>query len=157
MSNVIGIHHAGLVVPDIEAAKSFYKDFAGYRVVGERRWDAGSTLSQVVGIEQSAAKFCMLQGDYGFLELFEYEEPATSANPSRRNANDLGIRHVCFQVRDVDQALAQVVALGGTKTHDPITNERGVRAVYCRDPFGNLLELIAPAGPLPGLEELNAE
>ena len=68
------------------------------------------------------------------------------------NANDHGIRHLCFQVDDVEEALARVIELGGGKMNEPVTNELGITCVYCRDPFGNLLELIKPAGGFPSIK-----
>ena len=96
----------------------------------------------------------MLEGPYGFLELFEYEQPQSTADPASLDANDYGIRHLCFQVEDVAQALARVVELGGGKMNEPVTNELGITCVYCRDPFGNLLELIRPAGVFPSIKNI---
>ena len=90
---------------------------------------------------------------YGYLELFEYKQPQSTADPASLGANDYGIRHLCFQVEDVAQALTRVIELGGGKMNEPVTNELGITCVYCRDPFGNLLELIRPAGGFPSIKK----
>lgn len=53
---------------------------------------------------------------------------------------------------DVEQALARVIELGGGKMNEPVTNELGITCVYCRDPFGNLLELVKPVGGFPTIQ-----
>ena len=154
MGNIVGFHHAAIVVPDMEKAIRFYSALAGYEKIRESRWDSDSAFNRIIGMTGSSARFCMLEGPYGFLELFEYEQPQSTADPASLDANDYGIRHLCFQVEDVAQALARVVELGGGKMNEPVTNELGITCVYCRDPFGNLLELIRPAGVFPSIKNI---
>jgi catechol 2,3-dioxygenase-like lactoylglutathione lyase family enzyme len=154
------MHHAGIVVPDLDSAVTFYCELAGFEAIRKSSWDASNTtFNQIIGLDNSAAKFCMLKGKNGFLELFEYVSPTSEAAPERRSANDLGIRHLCFEVDNVRAALDRVVELGGSRINDPVTNDAGITAVYCRDPFGNLLELVTPApgGPFRSLITLNEE
>lgn len=153
MGNIVGFHHAAIVVPDLDRAVRFYSALAGYEKIRESRWDRTSVFNQIIGMTGSSARFCMLEGPYGFLELFEYEQLQSTADPFSLNAGDYGIRHLCFQVEDVEEALARVVELGGSKMNEPVTNELGITCVYCRDPFGNLLELIRPAGGFPSINQ----
>ena len=152
-----GMHHAGIVVPDLDAAVVFYCALAGYEKLRESSWNENdNAFSQIIGIEKSAARFCMLKGRNGFLELFEYRVPASDADPGIRAANDLGIRHICFEVDNVASALKRLIELGGSPINEPVTNEAGITATYCRDPFGNLLEFVSPAdgGPFRSLTSL---
>ncbi len=151
MANVLGFHHAAIVVPDLDKAVRFYCELAGYEKIRQSCWDSESVFNRIIGMSASSARFCMLQGPNGYLELFEYEQPASTADPASLDAGDYGIRHLCFQVEDVDKALKQVVELGGRKMNNPVTNNLGITCVYCRDPFGNLLELISPTGDFPQL------
>jgi len=113
--------------------------------VRETSWDSDNEIfNRVIGLERSSARLCMLQGPNSFLELFEYSSPASDACPANSAASDYGIRHLCFEVDNVAFAIEAVVRLGGSKINDPVTNNAGVTATYCRDPFGNLLELVAP-------------
>jgi len=154
------LHHPGIVVPNLEKAVSFYCALTGFEKVRETSWATDNTIfNRVVGLEGSAARLCLLQGKASYLELFEYSAPASEAAPGERGASDYGIRHLCFEVSNVATILEKVVELGGSKINEPVTNESGTSAVYCRDPFGNLLELIAPspAGAFPSLRSTNGE
>ena len=153
MANVAGFHHAAIVVPDLDRAVQFYSALAGYEKIRESRWDSESAFNRIIGLTGSSARFCMLEGPNSYLELFEYQQPQSTADPASLDANDYGIRHLCFQVEDVAQALARVIELGGGKMNEPVTNELGITCVYCRDPFGNLLELIKPAGGFPSIKD----
>jgi len=146
------LHHPGIVVPDLDKAVTFYCALTGFEKVRETSWTSDNTIfNEVVGLKNSAARLCLLQGKNGYLELFEYSAPASEAAPGERAAHDYGIRHLCFEVSNVATVLEKVVTLGGSQINEPVTNDSGTTAVYCRDPFGNLLELIAPspAGPFP--------
>ena len=146
--NFIGLHHAGVVVPDLDAAIQFYCDMFGFEVLSTGSWGADNeNFNQIVGLESSAARFCMLKGTNSFLELFEYADAAGSVRPI--NANETGIRHLCMAVHDVDKALADCERLGGSRINAPVSVPGGATSSYCRDPFGNLLELVAPAGRFP--------
>ena len=151
MGNIVGFHHAAIVVPDLDRATCFYVALAGYEKIRGSRWESDSVFNRVTGLSGSSARFCLLRGPCGYLELFEFEQPRSAAHPALLDASDYGIRHLCFQVQDVAAALARVVELGGGKMNEPVTNELGITCVYCRDPFGNLLELIRPAAGFPSL------
>ena len=129
MSNIVGFHHVAIVVPDLEKAIRFYSALAGYEKIRESRWNSDSDFNRIIGMTGSSARYCMLEGPGGFLELFEYEQPQSTADPASLNANDHGIRHLCFQVENVDQALARVIELGGGKMNEPVTNELGITCV----------------------------
>jgi len=160
LSPCLILHHPGIVVPDLEAAANFYSTLTGFEIVRETSWTTDHVIfNKVVGLKGSAARLCLLRGKNSYLELFEYSAPASNAVPGEREASDYGIRHLCFEVVSVATVLKQVVALGGSQINDPVTNESGTTAVYCRDPFGNLLELVAPspAGPFPSLRPTDDE
>ena len=53
--------------------------------------------------------------------------------------------------------LERCVELGGQKMNDPFSVPGGATAVYCRDPFGNLLELVEPGGRFPPLVAATAQ
>lgn len=149
---VRGFHHPGIVVPDLDSAIAFYVEFIGCELIRRASWDAEDEgFNQVIGLRGSAARFCLLRCSNSYLELFEYSSPEVLEQPGEYQANQLGIRHIAFVVEDVAAALARCVELGGSKINDPVTMPGRATAVYCRDPFGNLLELVKPRGNFPDL------
>ncbi|MCS7234894.1 MAG: VOC family protein [Armatimonadota bacterium] len=64
-------------------------------------------------------------------------EPGAGSPPSRR--------HVCFEVDDLEAARA-LLATHGVRVEDAPPRP-GVRRLFCWDPFGNQVELMAEEGP----------
>ena len=139
MSSLIcGIHHIGINVPDLEAARRFYETVFGFEVIGVDRWDEGNAdINAYVGMDESAANSYMLRGANTYLELWNYQVPASTSDPSERLASDHGYTHVCFTLTDFDQVLDALLKAGGSLIK-PLTNARpgGAKIHYCRDPFG---------------------
>lgn len=155
---VLGFHHPGIVVPDLERGMAFYSQLLGYEVILQSAWEADSAFfNQIVGLQGSAARFCMLKGPNAYLELFEYSAPAPRARTAPCQANEMGIRHIAFVVADAERAVQRCVALGGTKINDPVVAPGRAAAVYCRDPFGNLLEFVKPLGAFPELPSFSPD
>lgn len=149
---VLGFHHPGITVPNLDAGVAFYSRLFGYEVVVQSAWEKDNKhFNQVVGLQGSAARFCMLKGANAYLELFEYSAPVTVSGALAQQANELGIRHLAFLVSDVEEALRRCVELGGSKMNDPSAVPGRAAAVYCRDPFGNLLEFVESLGGFPEL------
>ena len=98
----------------------------------------------------------MLRGSGGHLELWRYSAPAqTGRDPGAQGANELGLRHLAIEVTDVAAALDRVVELGGAKLGAPVElSSDGAAVVYCRDPFGTILELMSPGATLSGLDDV---
>ncbi len=154
-----GIHHVGLVVPDLDAAITFYGALLGMEVIERDRWRAPDlAVDQAVGLTGSSADGVMMRGSGSFLELWRYYEPSqVGDDPAEQGAHELGLRHLAIEVADVDdvdEALARLVELGGSRMGDPIRAEGGAAVVYCRDPFGTIIELMATGVDLASLDDL---
>ena len=162
MSMVCGIHHIGIIVPDLEAGRKFYEDVFDFTVIGVDDWHEGNEdVNKYVGMDESSAISYMMQGANTYLEIWQYLTPPTDANPADYVASDRGYRHVCFLVTDFDAMLEKFLAAGGSLIK-PLGNGRpgGAKIHYCRDPFGNIIELLEMPGRagsrirnLPGVEE----
>ena len=146
-----GFHHAGLITPDLDRAISFYTELLEYEVVREGEWKSdGAMFNKIIGMKDSAARFAMLKGvDGTYLEIFEFSTPPSLVKPEQLNANDYGIRHLCFLVDDVAAVQEKLVKLGGSLMNEPVENPGKATASYCRDPFGNLLEFVCPVKNFP--------
>ena len=121
MSEFIGLHHASLLVADLQRALRFYVDVLGLRV-DDSRPDlgfAGAWLT--VGQQQ--------------VHLLELPNPDPLEGRPAHAGRD---RHTAFCVTGLE-ALEKKLAEAGVG----FTRSRsGRHAVFCRDPDGNGVELI---------------
>ena len=158
---ILGFAHPGLVVPDLEKARRFYEEMFGFRHFCDEGWSDSPVADRVVGLEASACRGVTLAGHNCYLELFEFSEPEPSTSQTESaNANVPGIRHLCFFVDDCRAEYERLLKLGGKSLGEPADIGGGVYTVYCRDPFGNIIELAEPPSSeedlrnLPGVDSL---
>ena len=103
-----------------------------------------------MGIKGSACKGYTLAGHNCYLELFEFSAPRQdNRTPAEFGPHDLGIRHLAFFVDDCRLEYQRLLELGGDMLGEPVDIGGGVYTAYCRDPFGNIIEL----AELPSEEE----
>ncbi len=128
------LNHIGIAVADLETGRGFWEGALGMRAGGE----------EVVAGE--GVKVAFLDGGYGpegvHLELLEGLGPDSpiSRFVAKRGP---GIHHLCFEVEDLDQALAQAEARGYRRIKDPVQGAHHRRVVFLhpKETGGVLLEL----------------
>ena len=157
-SGIIGFHHPGLVVPDLERASSFYQEALGFEYVKETNWDrtASEFAQTILGVPGTAASCVCLKGPNGFLELFEFLSPDPVGDPMSRRPCDFGIAHLGFQVTDIQTVFDRFVAAGGVAHGGPVAVGDGY-SIYCRDPFGNIIELMQLGADEPDFDLIEEE
>jgi glyoxylase I family protein len=138
-------HHFGIVVPDLEKASLFYQQALGFEELYRFDWKAEHSplVERVIDIKSSAAHVVMLEGAGCHLELFEYSAPEPRGDPKSQRASDTGIAHLAFSFDDIDAAWQRFKDAGGVMHGKPVRLGRTM-AIYCRDPFGNIIELMQP-------------
>ena len=126
MSEIMGIHHASLLVADTARALAFYRDLLGLAVIVERP-DLGFPGAWLrVGAQQ--------------IHLLELPNPDPVTGRPDHGGRD---RHLALVVRDLD-ALAGRLEQAGI----PYSRSRSGRAaLFCRDPDANALEFIPAPSP----------
>jgi catechol 2,3-dioxygenase-like lactoylglutathione lyase family enzyme len=138
--------HVGIVVSDLAAATAFFVAL-GFEPKSE--WDAGGAwVDRVIGLEAVQARCAMLEtpDGRGRVELSEFHAPPAPAGEPRAPSNAPGIRHLSFQVDDVDGAVAAVEAHGGELVGEVERYEDVYRLCYVRGPEGIILELAERLG-----------
>ena len=95
-----------------------------------------------------------MQGVNCYLELWEYTSPTPIGQPAMLGANDYGYRHLAFEVDDVHLELERLQRLGGKVMNTPVKYPHGSNAIYARDPFGNIVELMEAGPNFPTLCDL---
>jgi glyoxylase I family protein len=150
------IDHISLTVPDLDAAVTFYTDVFGaelsYRM---GPFDAAEIPLMEDGRDWTAAhinlpgarlEIAMLKMAGGIgMELFAYQLPADAVKTPPRNC-DVGSRHLCLEVDELDAAMGYLREHGCTPMAGSIDMMDGPcppsRSWYVLDPFGNQLELV---------------
>lgn len=139
--HVVGIHHVGLSVSDLERSLHFYRDLLGLGVIGiTGQQEVGS----VVGIAGGRARFADLDAGNGQLvELIEYGTGSEGPPPAPNRA---GTPHLSLRVRDLTAVLEELAAAGFPPLGERATLSDGVwdgcTVVYLRDPDGAIVELL---------------
>jgi len=155
---IVGFHHPGLVVPDLEVAKSFYAEALGFEYIREYGW--GESLSdvaeQAIGLAGTTTRCVLMKCGNCFLELFQYLTPRSEGDPMQRRACDYGIAHLAFQVMDIGEVFEKFVAAGGVVHNEPVKVGEAW-STYARDPFGNIIELMQLGGDEPDFDLIEAD
>jgi catechol 2,3-dioxygenase-like lactoylglutathione lyase family enzyme len=134
-----GVHHTGMTVSDLERSIAFYELF-GYAVTA-RIQEEGEEVDRGTGVERAHLDVAILERGPARLELIQYLSPDGGAPPPSAN-NAVGSAHICLQVDDIDEAVAELSSKGIDFQSEPIYHESGIRWVYCRDPDGITAELL---------------
>lgn len=145
---VLGIHHVGLVVTDLDRSLEFYGKLLGvdsYPVVHS----SGERIDRAMQLDGVRMRYAMFDLGGVRLELVQYEQPP-GRDLQRRN-NDLGSSHVALRVDDLNPAYRYLLDQGIAVNASPNTVLRGAgagnRYCYFRDPDDLQLEIyeVAPS------------
>lgn len=150
------LDHVSLTTADLDQAVDFYTKVLGAEVdyrMGP--FDAADMPLMEDGRDWTAAhvnvpgarlKIAMLKLPDGTgMELFEYEKPEDARQTPPRNC-DVGSRHLCIEVENLDESVEYLRQHGCTPMAGSIDMLEGPcppsRSWYVLDPFGNQLELV---------------
>jgi catechol 2,3-dioxygenase-like lactoylglutathione lyase family enzyme len=136
------MNHVGISVSDIERTIAFYRDMFGMEQSCEVFPFGGSDFSAVMRLKGARGRMCMISGGDVSLELFEFANPVPRSKSADYPVADHGYSHFAFAVEDIESVYARLIAAGVT-IHCPVTTfAGGMKAIYARDPDGNVFELL---------------
>lgn len=135
------LRHIGIVVNDLEKTLYFYRDILGLKIRREMV-EAGKyidNLSDLKGVKVETIK--MSADDGNLIELLYYEShPRKSID---RDICDMGYSHISFTVGNLDYEYERLKRIGIKFNCAPqISPDGKAKVVFCRDPEGNLIELV---------------
>lgn len=150
---LVGMDHAGLTVPDVAAAATWFVDVMG--CVAPLSFGPfsdpdpnGTFMTDLVDVDRSAVidQITMVRcGDSANVELFQYTAPDQKTEFPRNS--DYAGSHVAFYVTDLTAATEYLVAKGVEKFDGPLAVEEGPAAGqsinYFKTSFGSYIELIS--------------
>ncbi len=120
------IHHIAIIASDYEKSKHFYTKILGLSVVRE-----------VYREERKSYKLDLAIGNNYVIELFSFPNPPP--RPSRPEA--CGLRHLAFEVEDIEQAKAHLEAAKVFVEEIRIDEFTGKKFTFFADPDDLPLEL----------------
>jgi glyoxylase I family protein len=119
------VHHVAIICTDYTKSKHFYTEVLGMKAVRE-----------VFRKERNSYKLDLEVGGLYQIELFSFPEPPP--RPSRPEA--AGLRHLAFEVDDIEVAIAEVNALGVITEPIRVDEFTGKRFTFMADPDGLPIE-----------------
>lgn len=138
-------NHVGISVTNIERSIAFYRNMLGMEPLCEVFLFGGEQFSKIMDIPNVGGRMCMIAKGTLWLELFEFSNPAGKAKDEDYPVSDRGYSHFGVEVDDIDATYEKLKA-AGTRIHCPVQTfmPGGMRAAYCRDPDGNVFEIMQP-------------
>lgn len=125
MLKINRVHHIAIICSDYQKSKQFYTDVLGFRIVRE-----------VYREERASYKLDLEINGLYQIELFSFPDPP--ARPSRPEA--AGLRHLAFEVDDINEAIAAVQSKGVMTEPIRIDEFTGKRFTFFADPDGLPIE-----------------
>ena len=138
--------HVGVVVEDLEAAIEFFTEL-GLLLQGEAH-NEGEWVDRIVGLEGVRADIAMMQTPDGNaqVELVRFHSPAGEGDHGNAPPNAPGIRHLTFEVEDLDALVARLQSRGGELVGEIEQYKDLYRLCYLRGPEGIIFELAERLG-----------
>ena len=148
MTKTSGVHHVALGVSDLGAMTAFYRDLMGFtEVLAEFGESEQEIMREVTRSPRAVFSGALLQQKAGgiLLELIHMVEPAP--RPIRRDFRygDIGVAKITVataDARSVYERLRGGVSFCSEPKTTVIPGFGGYEFVYCRDPEGNLIEIV---------------
>mgnify|MGYP001212195631 CR=1 FL=1 len=140
------MHHVGIVVEDLEGAAGFFAELGFVRQGG---WQVeGGWVDGVVGLEGARSDIVMMEtpDGHGRVELTRFLSPPVPDGDPQAPAHVPGIRHIAFEVDDLDDTLARLHAHGGRLVGEIEAYKDVYRLCYLRGPEGIIIELAERLG-----------
>jgi catechol 2,3-dioxygenase-like lactoylglutathione lyase family enzyme len=136
----------GIVVDDLVAATAFFVEL-GLSLQGEGPVEGG-WVDRVVGLEGVRAEIVMVEtpDGHGRLELTKFHAPSGLVAGRHAPANTPGIRHLAFEVDDIDAVVASLRAAGAELVGEVERYDDRYRLCYVRGPEGIIVELAEQIG-----------
>ena len=137
-----GVFQVGILVSDIDECLRLFVDTLGMEVVFEAR-NRIQPAQGLSGVENQIMNVLMLHGEGGVdLEIHQYVDPPARPCPPM-NHNDLGSMHFMLKVRDIEETVEKIQALGYKLMTPVVECSRipGFKFTYFRGPDDVMIEL----------------
>lgn len=127
------LNHVGVATPSLEASIAMYRDLLGADAIGEP-----------FDLPAQGVKVCFIDASNTQIELIEPYDAASPITGFLAKNPAGGQHHLCFEVADIDAAVADLTAKGARVLGKPRIGAHGTPIVFVhpRDLGGVLIELM---------------
>lgn len=135
------LDHVAIIVNDLSAVTSFFLDI-GLEVKGE--WEMeGDLMGYAVGLDDVKVACVGLASpeDQTWIELIKFISPSNESKIQQASAHTLGIRHIAFNIEDIETVVAKLKKKGTEIFSEIQQYEDKYKLCYVRGPEGIILEL----------------
>jgi glyoxylase I family protein len=142
------IHHAAIIVSDIEKSLHFYRDILGWKVLVDDTLPHPA-IGEVMGVPGLSGRSVILQKDRGIvdgmIELLEVSKPKPYASPEGKGFDTVGLRLLSFRVKDIEKIYHSLLDKGVHFISPPKRLDLGgysIKSCFFLDPDDVRLEII---------------
>ena len=131
-----------IVVDDLAAAKAFFLEL-GLELEGETTVE-GPSVDRLIGLQNVRATLALMRtpDGHGRIELDKFHTPeAIRTGPEKAPVNELGMRRIMFDVDDIDDVVARLLAHGAELVGEVVQYEDTYWLAYVRGPEGIIVGL----------------
>jgi catechol 2,3-dioxygenase-like lactoylglutathione lyase family enzyme len=149
MGKISGVHHVAMGVKNLETMKSFYRDLMGFtETFVEFDESEQEIMREVTRSSRAVFSGAILQQKAGgiLLELIHMSEPVPRPIRKDFRYGDIGVAKITLAVSDVREVYAELKSMVNFCSQPKVTVVPGwddYLFVYCRDPEGNLVEIVS--------------
>jgi catechol 2,3-dioxygenase-like lactoylglutathione lyase family enzyme len=136
--------HVGVVVDDLAAAIAFFLEL-GMELEGEASVEGSDRIVGLEGVRADIA-FVRTPDGHGRLELTKFHTPAATSAEPNAPANAPGIRHLTFEVENIEDVLGRLRAHGAELVGTLEQFGDTYRLCFLRGPEGIIIELAEQIG-----------
>ncbi|MCH8012545.1 MAG: VOC family protein [Candidatus Marinimicrobia bacterium] len=133
----------------MEKSLKFYQDLLGFKLI-KNNLESGDYIdnfSDLQKVQVTTAKLCDPQGSRVLLELLQYHSHPHEPKSTLRPICDVGYSHFAITVDNLDQLYEKLLRNGIRFNSPPQHSPDGyAKVTFCRDPEGNLIELVEVIG-----------
>lgn len=120
------LHHIAIICSHYQNSKDFYVNKLGFKILNETYRE-----------ERKSYKLDLALDGIYLIELFSFPNPPKRTN----NPEASGLRHVCFAVNDIDEAIKEL-KLKGIECEEKRTDQlTGKEYTFFKDPDGLPIEI----------------
>lgn len=134
--NTKGVRHVGIITRNPEQLIDFYKGVLNLKKV----WDKEENVNDITGYDEDCRTIKLASENGSQIELIV---------PQRKPINsiseylELGISHIALTVTGMEEIYEKVKNFDCEMlTGSIFTNQAGIKIFFCKDPDGNILELV---------------